>query len=129
MAGASKYDPSLCDKIREMFSDGSSITKVCALKLKVGRSQYYEWKEKYPDFKKAAEEGEELAEAIHEAKLEAGADGEIENYNAASRIFIMKSRFRKTYGEEKNQEKSAAESLLEQIVLGKVQVINSDKKG
>jgi hypothetical protein len=119
------YDPAICAAIPEMFSDGSSITKVCVIKLKIARSTYYEWKERHPEFAKACEIGEQISETIHEKKLQDGADGEIENYNAASRIFIMKSRFRKTYGEDKVAEKSASDSVLEQLMAGKLKIVET----
>lgn len=121
------YDPSICDTIVELFRDGSSITKVCAIKLGIGRSTYYQWKEDHPEFKKAAEMGEELAEVYHESKLEDGADGKIKDYNAPSRIFLVKNRYRKTYGEQKeDKEKGAADSLLEQLLSGKVKIVSNE---
>lgn len=111
-----KYDPSYAQRVTEMFRDGSSITKVAAVKLGITRDTYYKWKESYPEFKEAAELGEQISETIHEAKLESGADGEIDNYNAASRIFIMKSRFRKTYGEQKEINVTGIKSLAEQLI-------------
>lgn len=119
------YDPSICAKIPDMFRDGSSITKVAAIKLGVSRGTYYDWKNQYPEFKAACDLGEQISEVYHETKLEQGADGEIENYNAPSRIFLIKNRFRSTYGEQK-EEKSAGDTLLEQLVLGKVKITSTD---
>lgn len=109
-----KYDPSLVGKIAEMFADGSSITQVAARKLGVTRQTYYTWKETYPDFKEQAERGEQLAESLHEDSLVNLADGNLEDGNASARIFLMKNRFRETYGEQKQQPNalSAIETLL-----------------
>jgi len=127
MTGANQYrpdyDPTICKQLPEYFKDGLSITQVCAWKLKIARSTYYEWKEKHPEFKLAAEMGEEISEAYHEKKLQEGADGLIDNFSAPARIFIMKSRFRTTYGEQK-EEKTAGDSLLEKIVLGEVSIVS-----
>ena len=73
----------------------------------------------------AGMKGEQLAEMYHEQKLHAGADGEIDGFNASARIFIMKSRYRETYGEQK-EEKSAGDTLLEQLALGKLKVISNE---
>ncbi len=108
------YTPDLVNKIADMFSDGSSITKVAAVKLGVTRQTYYEWKETYPDFKKAANHAEQISEAYHEDTLSSGVHGKIENFSATSQIFTMKNRFRETYGEAKNKPDalSAVETLL-----------------
>lgn len=109
-----KYNESLVGKIAEMFADGSSITQVAARKLGVTRQTYYTWKETYPDFRIQAELGEQLSEALHEDKLAGLADGMIEDGSAAARIFLMKNRFRESYGEQKQAPNalSAIETLL-----------------
>ena len=119
------YDPSICKEIKEMFRDGSSIVKVCARKLGIARSTYYDWKERYPEFKVAAEKGEELSQCAQEDILEAGARGEIPNYNATSQVFLMKCRYRKDYSDQ-DKEKSTSDSLLEQIINGKVKIVQNE---
>ena len=121
------YDPTVCDELPAMFADGSSIVKVCARKLGIARSTYYEWKEKYPEFKKAAEKGEQLAQCAQEDVLEEGARGKIENYNATSQIFLMKCRYRKDYGEEK-QTDDVAKTLLEKLLSGQATLTTNDDK-
>ena len=118
MAGRSRptYHPDLVGKIADMFRDGSSITKVAAVKLGVVRQTYYEWKDLHPDFKAEAERGEQLSQSFHEDKLEATADGEIDKANGACRIFIMKNRFRECYADAPKDEKSAADSLIEKLL-------------
>ena len=113
--GCPTYKPELCNVITDYFADGSSITQVCARKLKIHRGTYYDWKDQFPDFKRAAEQGEQLSEAYHEDKLYATADGDLEGASASARIFIMKSRFRETYAEktEKSLETTLIEKLLE----------------
>jgi hypothetical protein len=110
----SKYTPDLDDKIVDMFRDGSSITKVAAVKLGVHRDTYYHWKGIYPSFKKAAEHGEQLAEAFHEDRLSHGSTGDIEKFNVTAQIFTMKNRFRATYGEQ--QEKAASQTVIETLL-------------
>lgn len=121
------YHPSICERIPLMFSDGSSITKVAAVKLGIARSTYYQWKENYPEFKKACEIGENLSECAMEDIGQRGMNGEIANYNATTYIFTMKNRFRETYGEQKDdKEKSAGDTLLEQVVNGKTKIVTSE---
>lgn len=119
------YDPTICDELPAMFADGSSIVKVCARKLGIARSTYYEWKDKYPEFKKAADKGEQLGQCAQEDILEAGARGEIPNYNATSQVFLMKCRYRKDYSDQE-KEKSTSDSLLEQIINGKVKIVQNE---
>lgn len=118
MAGQGRptYSPDLVDKIAQMFADGSSITQVAARKLGVTRQTYYEWKEKYPEFRDQAELGEQLAQSYHEDKLDATSEGKIEGANGACRIFIMKSRFRESYHETTKDEKPVSETLLEKLL-------------
>lgn len=101
--GLLTYTSDIAKNLPDMFSDGSSITQVCARKLKICRDTYYEWKDTYPEFKKAAKMGEQISEAFHEDKLNATADGDLEGSSASARIFIMKSRFRETYGEKQHE--------------------------
>jgi len=108
------YTPDIADKLADMFSDGSSITKVAAVKLGICRATYYEWKELHPEFKKAANRAEQLSEAFHEDLLMSGIQGEVDGFNATGQIFSMKNRFRETYGEQKQAPNalSAIETLL-----------------
>lgn len=122
-----KYHSSICDELVDMFADGTSITQVCAMKLKIARSQYYVWKDTYPEFRLAAERGEQMSEAFHEKKLEQGADGLIEGFSAPARIFLMKSRFRETYGEQKAQvQNEEALAQLAQILYGNKKSADDD---
>ena len=102
------------EKVTDMFADGSSITKVAVSKLGVTRQTYYEWKAKHPEFRAAAELGEQLSEVYHEDVLDRGANGEIEGFNVTAKIFQMKSRFRESYGEQQQKvgTQTAIESLL-----------------
>lgn len=119
MAYPAKYHPSLCDKLPEMFADGSSITQVCVRKLHVSRETYYEWKDLYPEFRVAASYGEQLSQAFHEEELDEGARGKIKNFNATAKIFQMKNRFRESYHDEPPV-KSLEKSLVEQFLDGEL---------
>jgi hypothetical protein len=116
-----KYDPSICAKVPELFEDCSSITQV-AVKLGIGRSTLYEWIDAYPEFKKAMELGLNKSEAAMEKLALEGAKGLYEKFSAPMLIFMMKNRFKSTYGEQKEEEKNAATTLLEQLLLGNIKI-------
>jgi len=120
-----KYDPEICKKIPDLFHNGASITSVC-LELKITRDTYYAWRKEFEEFNEACEMGEYKSEKYMERLAMKGIRGKIRNFSAPMMIFMLKNRFRKTYGEEKKEEKSAADTLLEQIVLGKVKVVNNE---
>ena len=44
------YTPEMAERVTELFKDGSSITKVAAVKLGICRATYYEWKNIHPEF-------------------------------------------------------------------------------
>lgn len=126
--GADKYTPELCDKLAEMFADGSSITKVAATKLRVSRNTYYLWKENYPEFKEAAEHAENLAEAAMEDIAIAGVKGEIDKFSASMHQFMMRNQYRKTYGDDEKKDNDMAKTLLEQLIGGQVTLTKNDDK-
>ena len=112
--GRPTYCQEMVDRVTSLFKDGKSITAV-AVALGVHRDTYYAWKEEYPEFKHAAEMGEQLSEAYHETKLHETADGKIDKANGACRIFIMKSRFRETYAEPKDH-LALTQTLIEKLL-------------
>ena len=108
------YTPELCDKIIEMFEDGSSITQVCARKLKVHRDTYYEWKNLHPEFKRAAETGEQVSQAHWEDIGKDGIVGDLEKFAGSSWQFVMKNRFRDSFSDQ--QPTSVNDTLIEKLL-------------
>ncbi len=113
----SLYKPEYCKKITEMFEDGSTITQVCARKLKIHRDTYYEWKNAHPEFKKAAEQGEQVSQAYWEDIGKDGIKGDIEKFAGSSWQFVMKNRFRKDYQDQQplDTQNTLIEKLLEKL--------------
>ncbi len=115
------YDPSFPARLPELFKNGDSITQVCVA-LDIARSTYYKWKDDHEQFRIAANKGEAIAQAKMEKLLLKGIKGKVKNFQVTGMIFLLKSRFRDVYADEKKEDKSAADSLLEQIILGKIKV-------
>lgn len=118
MSRETDYRPELCDEIVHMFSDGSSITQVCARKLEVHRDTYYEWKSVHPEFKKAAERGEAMSQAYWEDIGKDGITGNLEKFAGSSWSFVMKNRFREHYSDQQKEKEgnTAVEMLLNLLV-------------
>ena len=108
------YTPELCDQIAEMFADGSSITQVCARKLKVNRDTYYEWKKIHPEFAKAASTGEQISQAYWEDIGKDGIVGDLEKFAGSTWQFVMKNRFRDSFSDQ--QPESVNNTLIEKLL-------------
>jgi len=87
-----KYSVKLANGLTEMFESGQSVAEVC-LELRIGRTTFYNWVDKYPKFKRAYEEGAFISEAWWMALGRAGAAGQIP-LNTGAWIFNMKNRFK-----------------------------------
>ncbi len=96
-----KYKPEFCEKVIDWFREGQTIVEV-AQNMGVSRTMYYKWKETYPEFKEAAEFGEEAAEAYF-ARIgrwamlgfpEPWMKELYQDFNTAIYCFKMKTRFR-----------------------------------
>lgn len=98
------------------LSEGKSIVAACRA-ANVGRSTYYEWREKYPDFRQAAddaiEDGTDLLE--DEAHERATRD---ENPSDTLLIFLLKARRRKKYGDHQSLEHAGPNGEALTIVFG-----------
>ncbi len=99
--GHPKYSKDMCEQVIEYFKEGMTIVEV-SQKLGVTRQSYYDWKDKHPEFKRAAEFGEEAAEAFHchigrHAMLgfpDPDMKEEYMHFNTAIYCFTMKTRFK-----------------------------------
>lgn len=86
-----RYTKKIAKALPDMFKNGESIVEVC-VELGISRRAYYDWIEKYPEFKLAAERGKEASEAWWTKLGRFGSAGKA-TINAAPWIFNMKNRF------------------------------------
>lgn len=122
-----KYHPDICAKVPALFDDCASITQVAA-KLGIGRSTLYEWMDTHSEFKHAIELGLNKSEAEMEKLALQGIRGNFEKFNATMLIFMMKNRFKSTYGEHK-EDKNTVNTVLEQLAQLALDKIKDAKNG
>lgn len=65
----SKYDPTYCDLIIEMLSEGASLTEFRAAVGGVTRQTFSNWKRDYPEFLDASTQAEAYGQAYWEKRL------------------------------------------------------------
>jgi hypothetical protein len=118
-----QYKPEMAKVALEELSQGKSIAAVCVA-LGIGRTSFYKYAENFPDFYDAVERGLAASQVYWEKIGESGIKGEFKNFGGAPWQFIMKNRFKDDYAEDKKDDKSNAESVLEQIMSGKLKVNN-----
>ena len=87
-----KYKSELMEKLPQMFSEGESVVQVC-VKLDITKRTFYDWVDKYPEFRDAYEKGREISEDWWINTGKQGMRGQITSFNAAIWIFNMKNRF------------------------------------
>ena len=122
MGTYSTYKPEYEALAIEILSQGKSLAAVCA-KIGVCRDTLYDWRDKYPGFAKALKTGLQQAQSVWEDIGTQGITGQHEKFAGTPWMFVMKNRFREDYADDKKEDKaSAAESVLEQILSGKIQV-------
>src|SRR6267142_251657 len=112
------YYKAVCEEFPELFADGSSIVKVC-VKIGIHRNTYDRWKKEHPEFKTAADRGEQISQAFWEDIAQDGCEGgKHPKFSAPMTSFILKNRFRKDYGAEEEAAKtnSAAISQIKDAV-------------
>ena len=117
--GNIKYKKEYAEDLPEMFKNGESVAEVVAI-LGVWRSTFYEWVNKYPEFKEAYEHGKTLSEAWWAKLGRQGASCE-KQINPAVWIFNMKAKFDwSDKGDNENNE--------DDDHVTKVEIVRRDKK-
>lgn len=86
------YSSEFCEKALEHFAEGGG-TSTLGTYLGVTYMSVCNWRKRHPEFNKAIEEGEHLAERWWMEKGMAGMQGKIPGFNAAVWIFTMKNKF------------------------------------
>lgn len=99
----SKYDPALCEKVRDLGSKGKSKAQIAAA-LGISRQTLDTWAALHPDFLDAVKDAHDAALAWWEDQ---GQDGlSADKFNATAFIFQMKNRFRSDYRDKQDHEHS-----------------------
>ncbi len=104
--GHPTYKKEFAENLVDMFRDGSSKAKVAA-KLGISKTSYDNWKQWHPEFAEAAAIGETIAQVFHEDKMDQCVDNP-KDYNARAQEFLMRSRYRDDYADNKHDEQKEA---------------------
>jgi len=89
-----KYSPKLCVLLPALFSNGESVSEVCAY-LDITKETFFQWVKQYPEFSDSYKKGLELSEAWWTRIGRAGSIGKAK-IQPATWIFNMKNRFKWT---------------------------------
>lgn len=93
-----KYDPAMCDRVRELGAAGKSKTQI-AVGLGINLDTLYEWIKTHDDFSEAVKDANALAQAWWEDAGQSGL-GMGKDFNATAFIFQVKNRFRSDYSDK-----------------------------
>lgn len=92
-----KYDVSMCKTIIEAAAEGAHIPGMM-LAIGIGSKEtWYEWKNRYPEFKAAVEYSEVVSQALHEQIGYLGTTGQIKGFQPTSYAMTMNNKFPKDY--------------------------------
>ncbi len=114
-----KYRPEMCQKMFDMLKEGALDCELYAA-LGIAKATFQRWREKYPKFKEAYEEGMPHCEAYWTAIGRRGMMGEIKGFNFSSWIAFMNNKFKWA----KDAAREAQNSTNTQINIGNMSVSN-----
>jgi hypothetical protein len=114
-----KFEPWMIETAQTAFSEGESITSVCA-DLNISRETYYRWRDdKSHPFSAAAKQGERQSQKYWEGIGKDGIIGGLDKFAGSSWMFVMKNRFRDSYNEQQKDEKNTAVEMLLNLLVEK----------
>jgi hypothetical protein len=87
-----KYDPAMCDMLEASGHNGEGMAEAIVM-LGLGRANFYDYIEKYPEFANAVSEYRMRSQSWWEHQGRMATFGATPGYNATSFIFNMKNRF------------------------------------
>lgn len=90
--GRPKYDPSICDKIPDLYINGEADVEV-AVAIGICLSTFYDWVGRYPEFKQAVKKGKAISETWWHKIGRKGVE-DIVKVNATIWGMNMRNRFR-----------------------------------
>lgn len=108
----SEYDPSYCDKVRELGKLGKSFEQM-AMQLDVSYRTLCRWRETHPEFCHALEDAQAYSQAWWEEMAQAYLVNQHQgnSLNASLWSRSMAARFPKTYSERVKQEITGADGV------------------
>jgi hypothetical protein len=124
-----KFKPEFCKIALEHLKSGLSISCLGPSltsednPIGVARSTIYEWIDTIPEFKKAVEAGQQLAQKFYEQRLTAKISGQkingvnTKDIDTSCLIFALKTRFHKDYGEKQQIDANIRTETLESYLL------------
>ena len=86
-----KYKPEYAERLPEMFSEGQDVLEVCKA-LGIHRSCFYQWVDKYPEFKAAYELAKEASHAWWHERLRIAVTEGLPSGSAPVLIFCAKAK-------------------------------------
>lgn len=104
-----KYDPSLCDRAKDLCLMGATDEEIANI-LEIHKDTLYTWKLKYPEFSDALKDGKEIADAKVARSLYKRANGFVgddDKYfppDPTSCIFWLKNRRRNQWRDKQDVE-------------------------
>ena len=88
-----KYDPSYCEKLIDLMANGA-LDCECFAYWNVNKSTFYDWINKYPDFREAHEQGLPKCEAWWIDWGKKGMRGEVKGFSFNAWIAFMNNKFK-----------------------------------
>jgi len=129
-----KYKPEFCDAVIDHMSSGKSLASFQAriydeFRIRVTRKTFYNWQDRYPEFKKAVDTGKAKALIFFEELLLAGSSGVMpkelqdkksKGINLSGVIFALKTRFHREYGEKQQVDHVSSDGSLQIQFVGPI---------
>lgn len=92
-----KYKKEMGDVLLNVAEQGGHVAQMCVALGIRSKDTFYEWVDKYPEFKKAYEEAKLVSQAFWENILLMGSLGKIKGFNFNSVAMIMNNKFSEEY--------------------------------
>lgn len=101
-----EYKPEYCDLVRAFRSKGYSISAFCSY-VSISRDSFYQWKQRYPEFKEAVDIGDNDSEFYFEKKSHDIIEGEVDAN--AQQVALLKEERSRQHGVLKEKDSGKTE--------------------
>lgn len=98
----SKYSPEMCQIIIDIGKRGDHITSMRAALGGISKQTWYDWQEKYPEFKDAVEQARLFSQEWWEQAGKNGTVGLLKGFKPNSYAYIMGNKFPDEYKQAGN---------------------------